>query len=140
MDQRYCSLQDGLYTESQTSLTFEFLKVTKEDELTIYDFKIIVSFENTHFHTDFSLFDMDIENLKKFKCKSRLSEIHFLEPDLTFTIIKRNRHDLTVFVTLDSGLRHSNCVSESGGTIKLNVTKKTFYQFLNELIKIEQYL
>ncbi|WP_105971425.1 hypothetical protein [Staphylococcus agnetis] len=65
MNQRYCSLQDDLYTESQTSLTFEFLKVNKEDALTIYDFKIIVSFENSHFHTDFSLFDMDIENLKK---------------------------------------------------------------------------
>ncbi|ALN75886.1 hypothetical protein [Staphylococcus agnetis] len=140
MNQRYCSLQDDLYTESQTSLTFEFLKVNKEDALTIYDFKIIVSFENSHFYTDFSLFDMDIENLKKFKCKSRLSEIYFLEPDLTFTIIKRNRHDLTVFVTLDSGLRHANIVSESGCTIKLNVTKKTFDQFLNELIKIEQHV
>ncbi|WP_380571707.1 hypothetical protein ACFDHU_01320 [Staphylococcus hyicus] len=138
MNKHQCILLDELYKESQTSLSFEFHKRVDDDDA-IYYFTVVGSFENMRFYTELALFDSDIEKLKAFKCKSPVSEIHFIEPDVTFTIIKRGRHDISVYVNIDSGLRFSNIVSESGCTIKINVSRKTFYQFIKEIIAVQHY-
>ncbi|TXO21695.1 hypothetical protein FVP26_03355, partial [Staphylococcus aureus] len=82
------------------------------------------------------LFDSDMDNLKYIEYDNPVTEIYFIEPDLHFTIIDFNQELLCIYIDFDSGLRHSNMVTESGVSLRINVTKSGFTKFINELVSL----
>ena len=63
-----------------------------------------------------------------------MSEIHFFESDLLFTLIEYGSEELCLYVNMDSGLRLNKCATDSGISLRLNVTKSDFEKFINDLI------
>ncbi|MDF4071778.1 hypothetical protein P3W82_21420, partial [Staphylococcus aureus] len=41
-----------------------------------------------------------------------------------------------IYIDFDSGLRHSNMATESGISLRINVTKSDFTKFINELASL----
>lgn len=126
-------LKDISFLESQASIIFSLKNIKMEDQMTVFYFDVSSTFEKHTIVTDFVMFSSDMKNLKYYELTSPVSEIYFIEPDINMTIIDFGLDVLSVYVNLDSDLRHSNMSTESGLAIKLNTTKDELYSFLAKL-------
>ncbi|HDA2081610.1 TPA: hypothetical protein O4418_001727 [Staphylococcus aureus] len=131
-------LKDASYLHSKTSITFILKDVVIEEDNKIYYFDTSATFEDQEIKFEFALFDSDMDNLKYIEYDNPVTEIYFIEPDLHFTIIDFNQELLCIYIDFDSdsGLRHSNMVTESGVSLRINVTKSGFTKFINELVSL----
>lgn len=118
-------LRDASYVHSKTSITFILKDVVIEEDNKIFYFDTSATFEDQEIKFEFALFDSDMDNLKHMEYDNPVTEIYFIEPDLHFMIID-----------FDSGLRHSNMATESGISLRINVTKSDFTKFINELASL----
>ncbi|GGI31896.1 hypothetical protein J8H63_10165 [Staphylococcus chromogenes] len=96
-----------------------------------------LKFEEQQLINEFAIFSHDINQLKKFDYTPPVSEIHFFEPDLSFTLIEYGPEELSLLLNMDSGLRLNNCATDSGISLRLNVTKSDFEKFINDLLSVE---
>ena len=129
-------LMDKCYNETNIAVIFELVRISNDDDMSIFDFKVISTFEHTTLETQLTLFEDDLECLQELPGALNVTEITFLEPDLSFTIIDDAYDDVTVYVNFDSGLRHSNIVTDSGLALRLNVTRETLQTFFDEIIRM----
>lgn len=133
MNSNKITLKDIFYSDSHSSIAFTLKDSKIEEGTKIFYFEVTITFEDNEIFTDFTMFDHDIKNLKRFTYTFPVSEIYFMEPDLSFTLIDFNSAYLSVYMNLDSGLRYSNIGTESGLAIRLNVTNEAFSAFLAQL-------
>lgn len=129
-------LKDASYLHSKTSITFILKDVVIEEDNKIYYFDTSATFEDQEIKFEFALFDSDMDNLKYIEYDNPVTEIYFIEPDLHFAIIDFNQELLCIYIDFDSGLRYSNMVTESGVSLRINVTKSGFTKFINELVSL----
>ncbi|RZI07390.1 hypothetical protein EIG89_16470, partial [Staphylococcus aureus] len=124
-------LKDASYLHSKTSITFILKDVVIEEDNKIYYFDTSATFEDQEIKFEFALFDSDMDNLKYIEYDNPVTEIYFIEPDLHFTIIDFNQELLCIYIDFDSGLRITNLVTESVVSLRINVTKSGFPNFIN---------
>ncbi|HEI7353129.1 TPA: hypothetical protein ACSTPQ_002274 [Staphylococcus aureus] len=129
-------LRDTSYLHSKTSITFILKEVVIEEDNKIFYFDTSATFEDQKVKFEFALFDSDMDNLKHIEYDNPVTEIYFIEPELHFTIIDFNRKLLCIYIDFDSGLRHSNMATDSGISLRINVTKTDFTKFINELVSL----
>ncbi len=129
-------LADASYVHSNTSITFILKNVVIEEGNKIFYFDTSATFEDQDIKFELALFDSDMDNLKNLEYDNPVTEIYFIEPDLHFTIIDFSQELLCIYIDFDSGLRHSNMATESGISLRINVTKTDFTKFLNELASL----
>lgn len=129
-------LTDSSYLHSKASITFILKDVVIEEESKIFYFDTNATFENQEIKFELALFDSDMDNLKHLEYDNPVTEICFIEPDLHFTIIDFNQELLCIYIDFDSGLRHSNMATDSGISLRINVTKTDFTKFINELASL----
>ncbi|HDJ3184490.1 TPA: hypothetical protein PP875_001420 [Staphylococcus aureus] len=129
-------LRDASYLHSKTSITFILKDVVIEEDNKIFYFDTSATFEDQEIKFEFALIDSDMDNLKHMEYDNPVTEIHFIEPDLHFTIIDFNQELLCIYIDFDSGLRHSNRATDSGISLRINVTKTDFTKFINELASL----
>ena len=108
-----------------------------DEGLKIYYFDVMTRFENQQIETELAIFDDEIQRLKDVEFTQPLTKLYFLEPDISLTVIEVKKDEFCVYVTLDSGLRMHNIATESGLSVRLNVAKSSFKQFINEIASIE---
>ncbi|MDG4944001.1 MULTISPECIES: hypothetical protein [Staphylococcus] len=137
MDSKNIILKDAFYSNSKSSLTLKPLRNTTDDEEKIIYYEVIIEFENQKFKSELAIFEEDIENLKNFEYTFPMTDFYFIEPDITFTILDYESEYLSLYVNLDSGLRYSNECTESGLSVRLNVTKEDIDRFMNKIITID---
>ncbi|MCY1026859.1 hypothetical protein OWI79_14375 [Mammaliicoccus sciuri] len=94
---------------------------------------MIINYENTSIEKEILLFEDDIQNLKLSNFTNNSPDYFFNEPDFWFTIIQLNKKELGIYINFDSGLNHMNMATESGFSVRMNVTKKSFNIFINKL-------
>ncbi|MCS5349597.1 hypothetical protein NYT34_09770 [Staphylococcus aureus] len=129
-------LADASYLYSKASITFILKDVVIEEDNKIFYFDTSATFEDQEIKFELALFDSDMDNLKHLEYDNPVTEIYFIEPDLHFTIIDFSQELLCIYIDFDSGLRHSNMGTESGVSLRINVTKTDFTKFLNELASL----
>ncbi|MBE5676820.1 hypothetical protein HUZ99_10335 [Staphylococcus sp. SS87] len=129
-------LADASYLYSKASITFILKDVIIEEDNKIFYFDTSATFEDQDIKFELALFDSDMDNLKNLEYDNPVTEINFIEPDLHFTIIDFSQELLCIYIDFDSGLRHSNMGTESGVSLRINVTKTDFTKFLNELASL----
>ncbi|MBE5666996.1 hypothetical protein HU002_08870 [Staphylococcus sp. SS251] len=129
-------LADASYLYSKASITFILKDVVIEEDNKIFYFNTSATFEDQDIKFELALFDSDMDNLKHLEYGNPVTEINFIEPDLHFTIIDFSQELLCIYIDFDSGLRHSNMGTESGVSLRINVTKTDFTKFLNELASL----
>ncbi|MBO0928001.1 hypothetical protein J2P86_11465 [Staphylococcus sp. 30400_3112M30941] len=129
-------LADASYLHSKASITFILKNVVIEEGNKIFYFDTSATFEDQDIKFELALFDSDMDNLKNLEYDNPVTEIYFIEPDLHFTIIDFSQELLCIYIDFDSGLRHSNMATESGISLRINVTKTDFTKFLNELASL----
>ncbi|PTG77132.1 hypothetical protein BU657_11045 [Staphylococcus chromogenes] len=122
---------------SNTSLELVLKKILEDYGKKIYYIDTILKFEEQQLTNEFAIFSHDINQLKKFDYPPPVSEIYFFEPDLSFTLIEYESQELCLYVNMDSGLRLNNCATNSGISLRLNVTKSDFEKFINDLLSVE---
>lgn len=125
------------HSTSNTSLKLVLTKILEDYGEKIYYIDTILKFEEQQLTNKFAIFSHDINQLKEFDYTPPVSEIYFLEPDLSFTLIEYESEELSLFVNMDSGLRLNNCATDSGISLRLNVTKSDFEKFINDLISVQ---
>ncbi|MBV5192187.1 hypothetical protein DWB90_04540 [Staphylococcus chromogenes] len=130
-------LKDVYHGTSNTSLELVLKKILEDYGEKIYYIDTILKFEEQQLTNEFAIFSHDINQLKKFDYPPPVSEIYFFEPDLSFTLIEYESQELCLYVNMDSGLRLNNCATNSGISLRLNVTKSDFEKFINDLLSVE---
>ena len=86
-------LKDASYLHSKTSITFILKDVVIEEDNKIYYFDTSATFEDQEIKFEFALFDSDMDNLKYIEYDNPVTEIYFIEPDVTSPIIAVNVRD-----------------------------------------------
>lgn len=129
-------LRDASYLHSKTSLTFILKNVVIEEDNKNFYFDTSATFEDQEVKFEFALFDSDMDNLKHIEYDNPVTEVYFIEPELHFTIIDFNQELFCIYIDLDSGLRHSNMATDSGISLRINVSKTDFTKFINELASL----
>ncbi|WP_281199866.1 hypothetical protein [Staphylococcus schleiferi] len=137
MNSKVIILKDDAYEESNVSITFTLKNICMDEGLKIYYFDAMTRFENQQIETELAIFDDEIQRLKDVEFTQPLTKLYFLEPDISLTVIEVKKDEFCVYVTLDSGLRMHNIATESGLSVRLNVAKSSFKQFINEIASIE---
>ncbi|UXS76299.1 hypothetical protein [Staphylococcus chromogenes] len=127
-------LKDVYHGTSNTSLELVLKKILEDYGEKIYYIDTILKFEEQLLTNEFAIFSHDINQLKKFDYPPPVSEIYFLEPDLSFTLIEYGSEEMSLYVNMDSGLRLNNCATDSVISLRLNVTKSDLKKFINDLI------
>ncbi|GJF52272.1 hypothetical protein [Staphylococcus argenteus] len=130
-------LADASYVHSNTSITFTLKDEVFDEDNKIFYLDTCATYENQEIKLELALFDSDLDYLKHLEVDNPVTEIYFIEPDLHFTIIDCNQELLCIYIDFDSGLRHSNMVTESGISLRINVTKTDFTKFINELASLD---
>ena len=130
-------LKDMYHGTSNTSLELVLKKILEDYGEKIFYIDTTLKFEEQQLINEFAIFSHDINQLKKFDYTPPVSEIHFFEPDLSFTLIEYGSEELCLYVNMDSGLRLNKCATDSGISLRLNVTKSDFEKFINNLISLE---
>ncbi|PTG11455.1 hypothetical protein BU646_11380, partial [Staphylococcus chromogenes] len=81
-------LNDMYHGTSNTSLELVLKKILEDYGKKIYYIDTILKFEEQQLTNELAIFSHDINQLKKFDYPPPVSEINFLEPDLSFTLIE----------------------------------------------------
>lgn len=131
-------LQDSSYESSNTSLTLKLKRIENDEDSKIYYLDAVLEFENEKAETELAVFDFDIDFLKNLEYSFPVTDIYFTEPDISLTVIDYESDELCIYVNLDSGLKHKNESTDSGLSIRLNVEKQVFDNFINQIILLEQ--
>lgn len=126
-------LKDINFKENNILISLELLKAKIIDDIKHFYFKIIITYENSCFEKEIVLFADDIQNLSIHNFTNDCPDHFFNEPDLWLTIIQLNNNDLILYINFDSGLNHMNIATESGLSVRMNVTKESFNTFANNL-------
>ncbi|MCD8787987.1 hypothetical protein NGG52_01765 [Mammaliicoccus sciuri] len=127
------TLKDIDFKVNNILLSLEHIKSITIDDIKYNFFKMIINYENTSIEKEILLFEDDIQNLKLSNFTNNSPDYFFNEPDFWFTIIQLNKKDLVIYINFDSGLNHMNMATESGFSVRMNVTKKSFNIFINKL-------
>ena len=127
------TLKDIDFKVNNILLSLEHIKSITIDDIKYNFFKMIINYENTSIEKEILLFEDDIQNLKLSNFTNNSPDYFFNEPDFWFTIIQLNQTDLVLYINFDSGLNHMNMATESGFSVRMNVTKKSFNIFINKL-------
>ncbi|MCD8777158.1 hypothetical protein MXE81_01890 [Mammaliicoccus sciuri] len=127
------TLKDIDFKVNNILLSLEHIKSITIDDIKYNFFKMIINYENTSIEKEILLFEDDIQNLKLSNFTNNSPDYFFNEPDFWFTIIQLNKKELGIYINFDSGLNHMNMATESGFSVRMNVTKKSFNIFINKL-------
>ncbi|MCO4097495.1 hypothetical protein [Macrococcoides canis] len=121
-------LKDRDYKENNIALTL--VKKEERDVCTVYN--LMISYDNSNVSKEIALFEEDILLMNTYKLDSTLNFLYFTEPDLSFTIIDLE-DGILVYINLDSGIEYSNIATDSGLSIRLNLTYESFTRFLSSI-------
>ncbi|WP_239738640.1 hypothetical protein [Mammaliicoccus sp. C-M14] len=127
------TLKDIDFKVNNILLSLEHIKSITIDDIRYIFFKMVITYENTSIEKEILLFEDDVQNLKISNFTNNSPDYFFNEPDFWFTIIQLNQTDLVLYINFDSGLNHMNMVTESGFSVRINVTKESFNIFINKL-------
>lgn len=127
------TLKDIDFKVNNILLSLEHIKSITIDDIRYIFFKMMITYENTSIEKEILLFEDDIQNLKLSNFTNNSPDYFFNEPDFWFTIIQLNQTDLFLYINFDSGLNHMNMATESGFSVRMNVTKESFNIFINKL-------
>ncbi|MBQ5153504.1 hypothetical protein D6861_005480 [Macrococcoides caseolyticum] len=121
-------LKDRDYKENNIALIL--VKKEERDVCTVYN--LIISYDNRNVSKEIALFEEDIFLMNTYKLENTLNFLYFTEPDLSFTIIDLE-DSILVYINLDSGIEYSNIATDSGLSIRLNITYDSFTRFLSSI-------
>lgn len=121
-------LKDKDYAENNVAV-----KLTKKEErdvCTIYD--VTLHYDKHVVSKEIALFEEDVQLIHTYKLKDNVDFLYFTEPDLSFTIIDLD-DDILVYVNFDSGIEYSTIATDSGLSIRLNLSYDAFVNFLSSV-------
>ncbi|QLK86448.1 hypothetical protein [Staphylococcus sp. 17KM0847] len=135
------TLKDMHYHYNNISLTLFLTEVVRnENEASLFYFDVKVTYDH---HTQYSkcvLFDNELHHLVLSESETPIQELYFIEPELSFTIIKVEHRFFCMYINFDSGINYSQVATESGLAIKINVTPKQLNIFLSELRALKSFI
>lgn len=129
-------LKDVDFKENNIVVSLKHIKSLSIDDINHTYFKLMVTYEQSCIEKEIVLFDDDIQNLDLSTFTNDFPDYFFYEPDFWLTIIQLNDNDLILYINFDSGLNHMNMATESGLSVRMNVTKESFITFTNNLKSI----
>ncbi|WP_323714471.1 hypothetical protein P3T97_04310 [Mammaliicoccus sciuri] len=129
-------LKDIDFKENNIVLSLKHTKSLTTDDIKHTYFKLMVTYEQSCIEKEIVLLDDEIQNLNISNFTNDSPDYFFNEPDFWLTIIQLNENDLIFYINFDSGLNHMNMATESGLSVRMNVTKESFITFTNNLKSI----
>ncbi len=126
-------LKDMDFKENNIFFSLEHLETKTIDDIKHIFFKVKVTYESSIIEKELVLFEDDIQNLDISNFTNNSPDYFFNEPDIWLTIIQLNKNDLILYINFDSGLIQSNMATESGLSVRMNVTKESFNIFVNNI-------
>lgn len=126
-------LKDIDFKENNILFSSEHLETKTIDDIKHIFLKVKVTYESSVIEKDLVLFEDDIQNLDINNFTNNSPDYFFNEPDIWLTIIQLDKNDLILYINFDSGLIQSNMATESGLSVRMNVTKESFITFINNL-------
>lgn len=129
-------LKDVDFKENNIVVSLKHIKSLSIDDINHTYFKLMVTYEQSCIEKEIVLFDDDIQNSDLSTFTNDFPDYFFYEPDFWLTIIQLNDNDLILYINFDSGLNHMNMATESGLSVRMNVTKESFITFTNNLKSI----
>lgn len=134
MNNKSIILKDRSYRENNVAIAFKLKNTMVNDGESIFYFTVIITYEHEKILTELAVFKDDIDNLKNFKITEQVNEFYFYEPDISFLVVDID--DLYFFINLDSGLRHSNMCTDSGVSLRMNISVESLEKFISDLVSI----
>ncbi len=126
-------LKDIDFKENNILFSLEHLETKTIDDIKHIFLKVKVTYESSAIEKDLVLFEDDLQNLDISNFTNNSPDYFFNEPDIWLTIIQLNKNDLILYINFDSGLIQSNMATESGLSVRKNVTKESFNIFVNNI-------
>lgn len=124
-------LKDNNFKENNIQFSLEHVEsITTDDIKNIY-FKLFATYEDSSIEKEIVLFEEDIQNLSIDSFTNNSPDYFFIEPDFWLTLIKVDQKEFILYINFDSGLHHSQMATESGFSLRMNISKDSFNVFLN---------
>ncbi|MGJ5712802.1 hypothetical protein ACSBRB_06295 [Staphylococcus auricularis] len=129
-------LKDVSFKENNILLSLVHIESKTIDDIKHIYFNMIITYGNSSIKREIMLFEDDILNLSISNFTNDSPDYFFIEPDFWLTVIQLNNNDLILYINFDSGLIHTNIATESGFSIRMNITKDSFDTFIKNLKSI----
>lgn len=129
-------LKDVDFKENNILLSLDHIESKTIDDIKHIYFNMIITYENSSIKREVILFEDDISDLNISNFTNDSPDYFFNEPDFWLTVIQLNNNDLILYINFDSGLIHTNMATESGFSIRMNITKDSFDIFIKNLKSI----
>ncbi|MBF0842329.1 hypothetical protein IR128_11470 [Staphylococcus lentus] len=129
-------LKDVDFKENNILLSLDHIESKTIDDIKHIYFNMIITYENSSIKREITFFEDDISDLNISSFTNDSPDYFFNEPDFWLTVIQLNNNDLILYINFDSGLIHTNMATESGFSIRMNITKDSFDIFIKNLKSI----
>ncbi|BCU51728.1 hypothetical protein ACUW9N_000954 [Staphylococcus auricularis] len=129
-------LKDVSFKENNILLSLDHTESKTIDDMKHIYFNMIITYENSSIKREIMLFEDDILNLNISNFTNDSPDYFFIEPDFWLTVIQLNNNDLILYINFDSGLIHTNIATDSGFSIRMNITKDSFDLFIKNIKSI----
>ncbi len=129
-------LKDVDFKENNILLSLDHIESKTIDDIKHIYFNMIITYENSSIKREITFFEDDISDLNISSFTNDSPDYFFNEPDFWLTVIQLNNNDLIIYINFDSGLIHTNMATESGFSIRMNITKDSFDIFIKNLKSI----
>lgn len=129
-------LKDVSFKENNILLSLVHIESKTIDDIKHIYFNMIITYGNSSIKREIMLFEDDILNLSISNFTNDSPDYFFIEPDFWLTVSQLNNNDLILYINFDSGLIHTNIATESGFSIRMNITKDSFDTFIKNLKSI----
>lgn len=133
MSENVIVLKDLNFDYSNVSIALKHKNTKIDDDLKTVIFDLTVSYEDKIIKDEFVLFSPEIDKLNNLTDHLNQIDYYFYEPNISFTAFENISENIVFYINIDSGLNYSNSPSDSGLSIRLEVTKNSFVAFINEI-------
>lgn len=133
------TLFDMYYEESKAKMDMLLRNKEKNEDFVRLDIQVSFEFNLSTVESNIVWTEEDISILKEqiheMSSESIVGTLSSLEPDLTFMYIKDSEEteELTLYITLDSGLINSDIGTETGPTLKIITTEDKLIKWISNI-------
>src|SRR5690625_1527215 len=134
------TLFDMYYEDSKVKMDMLLRNKEKNEDFVRLDIQVSFEFNLSTVESNIVWTEEDISILKEqiheISSESIVGTLSSLEPDLTFMYIKDSEEEteeLTLYITLDSGLINSDIGTETGPTLKIITTEDKLIKWISNI-------
>jgi len=133
------TLFDMYYEDSKVKMDMLLRNKEKNEDFVRLDIQVSFEFNLSTVESNIVWTEEDISILKEqiheMSSESIVGTLSSLEPDLTFMYIKDSEEteELTLYITLDSGLINSDIGTETGPTLKIITTEDKLIKWISNI-------